>query len=177
MDGGRRRLLGGRVREGAVLRPIVRPPWSQSEDRFTDRCTRCDDCVKVCPNHLIRRGDGGFPVLDFTQATCTFCAECVRVCTTGALVKDDSVAPWNVRAHIGAACLAKQQVECRVCGEACDAGAIRFRPTLGGVTQPELDGAACTGCGACIAPCPTRAIECRPTPGVQTATSVFLEVS
>ena len=68
-------MLGGRVREGAVVRPIVRPPWSQSEDRFTERCTRCDDCVKVCPNHLIRRGDGGFPVLDFTQAACTFCAD------------------------------------------------------------------------------------------------------
>lgn len=173
MDGGRRRLFGGRVREGVA----VRPPWSQSEDRFTDLCTRCDDCVKVCPNHLIRRGAAGFPVLDFTQAACTFCAECVRVCTTGALVKADSVAPWNVRAHVGDACLTRQKVECRVCGEACDADAIRFRPTLGGVPQPVLDSALCTGCGACVAPCPVRAIECRPSPGARPATSVFLEAS
>ena len=163
MDGGRRRLLGGRVREGAVLSPIVRPPWSHSEDRFTDLCTRCDDCIKVCPNHLIRLGGAGFPALDFTQAACTFCAECVRVCTTGALVKDDSAAPWNVLAQIGDACLAQRKVECRICGEACDAGAIRFRPTLGGVSQPALDAALCTGCGACDAPCPTHAIACRPS--------------
>ena len=51
------------------------------------------------------------------------------------------------------------------------AGAIRFRPTLGGVSQPELDRAACTGCSACVAPCPTHAIACRPS------ASVFLEAS
>ena len=172
MDGGRRRLLGGRVREGAVLRPIVRPQWSGSEDRFTDRCTRCDDCIKVCPNHLIRRGTAGFPVLDFTQAACTFCAECVRVCTVGALVKDDSAPPWNVVADIGDTCLARRKVECRICGEACDAGAIRFRPTLGGVSQPALDSVLCTGCGACVAPCPTHAIACRPS-----AALTYLEAS
>ena len=162
MDGGRRRFFGGRVREGAVLRPIVRPPWSLSEDRFTDLCTRCDDCAKVCPNHLIQRGDAGFPVLDFSLAACTFCTECVRVCTTGALVRDAAAAPWKVLAHIGDGCLATQKLECRVCGEACEAGAIRFRPTLGGVASPELDSSVCTGCGACVAPCPVRAIECRP---------------
>lgn len=177
MDGGRRRLLGGRVRKGAVLRPIVRPPWSRSEDRFTDLCTRCDDCVTGCPNHLIQRGTAGFPVLDFSHAACTFCAECVRVCTTGALVKDDSVAPWTVRAHIGESCLTTKKVECRVCGEACETGAIRFRPTLGGVSQPTLVSELCTGCGACVAPCPVRAIVCRPMPGTHPATSVFLEAS
>ena len=173
MDGGRRRFLGGRAREDAALRP----PWSHSEGRFTERCTRCDDCVTACPSHLIRRGDGGFPVVDFSNAACTFCAECVRVCTTGALVKDDTAAPWRVLAHLGDACLARQKVECRVCGEACDAGAIRFRPALGGVSQPELDSVLCTGCGACVAPCPARAIECRPSPGASPAAFAFLEAS
>ena len=174
MDGGRRRLFGGRVREGAFLRPIVRPPWSRAEDRFTACCTRCDECVTACPSLLIRRGDGGFPIVDFAHAACTFCAECVRVCPSGAFVKDDSAAPWDVLAHIGDACLARQKVECRVCGEACDVGAIRFRPTLGGVSQPELDNARCTGCGACVAPCPVCAIACRPA---SLASPVLLEAS
>jgi len=92
---------------------------------------------------------------------CTFCEECVRVCKTGALLKDGASAPWSLVAHIGDACLARQKVECRVCREQCDAGAIRFRPTIGGVSIPELDAAVCTGCGACVAPCPAHAIECR----------------
>ena len=159
MDRGRRRLFGGRAREGVP----VRPPWSLPEDRFTELCSRCDDCVTVCPTHLLRRCDGGFPIVDFSQAACTFCAECVRVCKTGALVKTTETSlPWRLLASVGDACLAKQKVECRVCGEACDADALRFRPTPGGVSLPELDAAACTGCGACVAPCPVRAIECRP---------------
>ena len=168
MDKGRRRLFGGRVRDDVA----VRPPWGVTEDRFTDRCTRCDDCVRVCPNQIIRRGDGGFPVIVFSLAACTFCAECVRVCTTGALFWEEAAKPWDVVAHIGDTCLAKRKVECRVCGEACDAGAIRFRPTLGGVSQPALDSVLCTGCGACVAPCPTHAIACRPS-----AALTYLEAS
>ena len=64
----------------------------------------------------------------------------------------------ELRARIAETCLAEAGVECRICGENCPTGAIRFRPRLGGVAQPQLDVAACTGCGACFAPCPTRAI-------------------
>jgi ferredoxin-type protein NapF len=47
----------------------------------------------------------------------------------------------------------------------CDAGAIRFKPTLGGVTSPALDLSLCTGCGACVAPCPTQAISMKTPAG------------
>ena len=42
---------------------------------------------------------------------------------------------------------------------ACDTSAIRFRPRIGGVPLPEVDAAACNGCGACIAPCPVSAVQ------------------
>jgi ferredoxin-type protein NapF len=30
---------------------------------------------------------------------------------------------------------------------------------VGGVATPAVDATSCTGCGACVAPCPVAAIE------------------
>ena len=68
-------------------------------------------------------------------------------------------APWSIRARIGSACLAVQGVLCRLCEEPCEETAIRFRPALGGYALPEIDGEACSGCGACVSACPAQAIE------------------
>lgn len=65
-------------------------------------------------------------------------------------------------ARIGEACVEPKGVACRRCGEACDAGAIRFRPMLGGRFQPLLDAAACSGCAACLPVCPVQAIALMP---------------
>lgn len=155
----RRSFLFGRTR---AVEPALRPPWGLDEDDFVARCTRCDHCIESCPTGILLRMDGGFPGVDFSRGECTFCAECVAVCEPRALVRDDAgAAPWARVAVIGEACLAARGVECRVCGESCPAAAIRFRPRLGGVAFPELDAAACTACGACIGPCPTRAIDTR----------------
>jgi ferredoxin-type protein NapF len=158
MDPRRRSFLRGRLAGASMARAVPRPPWALDEAAFSDACTRCGDCVKACPQQVLRAGDGGYPQIHFDARGCTFCGECVRACTTPALSRPRSEAPWSLKASIGAACLALQRIECRVCGERCDARAIRFRPTLGGVAQPVLDAAACTGCGDCVAPCPTRAI-------------------
>ncbi len=163
MDVSRRRFLGGR----APLPAPFRPPWSLSEPLFLDRCSRCGDCVKACPTGLLQRSEDGHPVADFMQAACTFCGDCSRACPTGAIAPIDAAgmpSPWSFVIAIGEGCLAHQNVECRVCGELCDDGAIRFRPRLGGVPLPEVDDAACTGCGACIAPCPVVAIQRVATP-------------
>lgn len=161
----RRGFLRGRPAAAAPLRP----PWAIAESHpppaFTDRCSRCGDCARHCPTRIIVPGDGGFPTLDFSRGECTFCADCVRACATGALHRAGPEAPpWRQSARIGAACLAGQQVECRVCGESCPSAAIRFQLQAGRVASPVLDPAACTGCGACLAPCPTQAITIvRPT--------------
>jgi len=60
--------------------------------------------------------------------------------------------------HIAPSCMAQQGTECRVCGEACDAGAICFPPRRGGVAVPVLMLERCNGCGDCLAPCPTQAL-------------------
>lgn len=135
----------------------VRPPWSIEEHAFQDACTRCGDCLSACPeNILIREGVNGYPVVDFKRGECTFCGDCVTACPTTALSSADA---WTLKAVFGETCLPKQQVICTTCAEQCEARAIVFSPVVGAVAQPEINLAACTGCGACVAPCPTQAIE------------------
>ena len=74
------------------------------------------------------------------------------------IATDQPQAPWSLTAVIGPACLPRHGVECRSCGDFCDARAIRFAPRIGGSPLPEIDRERCTGCGACVAPCPVTAI-------------------
>jgi len=137
----------------------IRPPWALGEDAFQHACTRCGDCIETCPEKiLIREGVNGYPRIDFKRGECTFCSDCVKACPTTALHRTQALA-WMIKAHVGDACLAAQQVICTTCAEQCEAGAIHFIPLAGAVSQPQINTHACTGCGACIAPCPTQAIE------------------
>lgn len=157
-DASRRNFLRGKV---AAHKAQQRPPWALPEARFTDACTRCGDCARACPTRIIRQGDGGYPTVDFSLGECTFCGECLSACKAGALHHDpqSTVPPWRLRAAIGEACVARKGVECRICGEQCGEGAIRFPPQLGGISTPHLDVDRCTGCGACVAPCPVSAVK------------------
>lgn len=154
VDASRRGFLRGRPRPLAE----IRPPWALPEAAFIDRCTRCNDCLKACPQKILVVGDGGYPTVDFSRAECTFCADCVAACQPKALLRQGDGVPWALKAVISDACLARRGVECRVCGDFCEARAIRFTPRLGGSPLPEVASDSCTGCGACVAPCPTRAI-------------------
>ena len=69
--------------------------------------------------------------------------------------------PGAAEVHIAAIsdeCLARAGVFCMICRDACAEQAIRFRPRIGGAFLPEVIEDMCSGCGGCIALCPTRAI-------------------
>lgn len=136
----------------------IRPPGALAENLFLDQCSRCADCLPACPTNIIVSGNGQYPKLDFSKGECTFCNRCIQACPSGALVQEVAQAPWLL-ASIGSACLAVSGVDCRICGEACPEQAIRFRPAIGGIAQPDFNAGQCTGCGACVAPCPTQAIS------------------
>jgi ferredoxin-type protein NapF len=155
-SGSRRNFLRGKF----SARPApLRPPWALAEAAFLTACTRCGDCLTACPTRIITGHDAGYPVIDFSVGECTFCGDCANACTTGALQKINAQLPWPVRAIIHDSCLALQRIECRVCGEMCAMSAICFPPKLGGIAAPVLDQASCTGCGACVAPCPSQSIS------------------
>ena len=136
-----------------------RPPWALAEEAFLDACTRCGACVPICPTRIVVVVRG-YPEVDFKRGECTFCGACAAACKDGALLGANvQAAPWSIKAQVADNCLAKRGVECRVCGDPCPVAAIRFSPRLGGPPLPEVDAATCTGCGACLAPCPVNAIS------------------
>ena len=136
-----------------------RPPWALAEEPFLDACSRCGDCLPVCPTHIIVIVRG-YPEIDFKRGECTFCGACAAACRDGALRRDgDQAIPWSIKARIAETCLAQKAVECRICGDPCPVAAIRFSPRLGGPPLAVVDSGACTGCGACVAPCPVAAIS------------------
>lgn len=132
-------------------------PWAVGEEAFTDGCTRCGKCAEACETAIIIFGAGRFPEVDFSLGECTFCGVCRDVCPEPVFISSEQL-PWQKAAVIGDHCLSYQGTECRSCGDMCEYSAIRFRLRAGKVAEPVLDSDECTGCGACITPCPVRAI-------------------
>jgi ferredoxin-type protein NapF len=156
IDLSRRQLFRGDL---SGKRVPIRPPWGVSEAIFATSCDRCSDCVRACPERLIRSGSGGFPEMSFESRGCSLCGDCVSACGGKALKGDPAQdRPWDLIAEIADGCLALRGVVCRSCGEACAEAAIRFRLRVGGAAEPLLDRDACTGCGSCVGVCPVQAV-------------------
>lgn len=104
----RRRALITSLAAGAALVPLarsgpglmtpagtwlIRPPGSLDESHFLDRCVRCGDCMKVCPNNALHPAllEGGIeslwspvlvPRIGYCEPNCVLCSQ---VCPTGAI--------------------------------------------------------------------------------------------
>ncbi|WP_076411130.1 ferredoxin-type protein NapF [Shewanella sp. UCD-KL12] len=148
-----RRRLFNRKKSSAI-----RPPWSKTDIEFTDICTRCDKCIKACETQILIRGDGGFPEINFANDECTFCKKCADICPEPVFNKTEQT-PWESIALVLEPCLANKGIWCQSCKDACDARAISFKPGIGQAPKPIIDIDTCTGCGACVSPCPADAIK------------------
>lgn len=151
-DPGRRALLRGRVRGERPLRP----PWALDEAAFVDACTGCGACVAACPESVLSLGAGRLPVFDPAHGECTFCTRCADACGDAAF-RPVSERPWTLQALVSEHCLARNGVVCSSCRDACGEAAIRF-PLTTAIPAPLVAADRCTGCGACVAGCPSSAI-------------------
>jgi polyferredoxin len=74
---------------------VIRPPGAVEEKEFLERCIRCAECMKVCPNNALHpaffeAGIEGIwtpiliPRIGYCEPSCVLCGE---VCPTGAIQK------------------------------------------------------------------------------------------
>lgn len=153
----RRNFLKGRREPDKPM--VVRPPWSD-EQSILGHCTGCGECISACPEKILFVDQNSMPTVSFDAGECTFCGACADACEEP--VFDISRAePWALKVSVLESCLLKSGITCQLCTDVCDADALRFNMRVRPSGAIELDVDACTGCGACIAPCPVSAIAVR----------------
>jgi polyferredoxin len=81
----------------AYSEKVIRPPGAVEEREFLERCIRCAECMKVCPNNALHPAffEAGLeglwtPILVPRIGYCEYsCVLCGQVCPTGAIQKID----------------------------------------------------------------------------------------
>jgi ferredoxin-type protein NapF len=158
-----------------VARPVraktsnhLRPPGARDESQFAGLCTRCGNCLRVCPSKIIERdvGQNGWvklftPVLSFENDYCREdCIRCTEVCPNGALVRLSLKEKTRMQIDLPHVdmniCFLGDDRECSVCKRWCPYDAIQYVFSEKEYTLiPKIDQQKCTGCGACETACPT----------------------
>lgn len=165
---------------------VIRPPGSVEEKEFLERCIKCCECMKVCPNNalhpaLFEAGLEGLwspimiPRIGYCEHECVLCGS---VCPTGA-IRNLSVLEKVGRGEyagrpikqgtafydLGRCLPWSMDTPCIVCEEICPTSpkaiwAIEEWISKGGVPyrlqKPKVDPQLCIGCGACEKVCPVK---------------------
>jgi len=148
--------------KAALPKPLAwhRPPGALEGDNFTDVCSRCGECVKVCPAQCIKidatgENGGGAPYIHPNEMPCVMCQGllCMHTCPSGALTPipiqdiDMGTARWREET-----CVRTIGENCTICVDQCPMGTAALELN-GNRVVVKADG--CTGCGVCQHYCPT----------------------
>ena len=156
---------------------LVRPPGAGDERDVLALCSRCGQCMKVCPTNVLQpsvtaAGVEGVmtPQMDFLAGACEWsCNECGKVCPTGAIQSLTLEAKRTT--VIGRAFIDRNRCipwadykTCLVCQELCPVAEKAITITAATVTtpdgktvtlgRPEVVAERCIGCGVCENVCP-----------------------
>ena len=170
VDGGLAELVDKKAPERQT--PVV-PPGAQSLKNLQTRCTGCQLCMSVCPNHVLRPSTDLLhlmqPVMEFDYGYCRpECTRCSDVCPSGAIQPLDEVEKSSIQTGHAVVspdhCIsALGESECGNCARHCPAQAIEMVPTDPdddlSPSVPAVNEEACIGCGACEYLCPVRPIS------------------
>jgi polyferredoxin len=157
----------------------IRPPGALPEDQFTEKCIRCQECVRICssnggclqPDSIQTTAlDLWLPVAVMRQGYCEYnCNLCGQVCPTDAIVpmalEEKQHTPIGLAHFDKNHCIPyAQNSDCIVCEEHCPTAdkAIKFETkevTLRDgakrmVKYPYVIRELCIGCGICETKCP-----------------------
>lgn len=156
--------IGRHAERRVVQNRYMRPPGAMEEVAFLAACTRCGDCIDVCPVRAIIKVStagglaAGTPMIDARLQPCIVCDEmpCAAACPTEALTVPES--GWKgyrmgTLALNTARCIAFDGTECGACAESCPVGADALGMDEGG--RPVLRPEGCVGCGVCVRACVT----------------------
>lgn len=143
----------------------TRPPGAIDEISFLATCTRCDDCIEVCPvNAIVKapRSAGlavGTPLLRLEIQPCIACADmpCARVCQPRALVTPPDLWKGYRLARLVLdpdRCITFDGIECGVCVTVCPIGEDAI--VLDDAGCPVIREEGCVGCGECVKACVTK---------------------
>ena len=138
----------------------LRPPGALAEQDFLNACSRCGECVRVCPAQCIKidysAGNGkGAPFINPDVMPCVLCTglSCMNSCPSGALQPvplpeiDMGTAQWNE--HL---CVRSHGDDCTRCVDHCPVGTTALELVDNRIVVHEDH---CTGCGVCQSNCPT----------------------
>ena len=164
---------------------LLRPPGALDELEFLTKCTRCDKCMRACPENaiLVASPSAGLalktPYIDPRSIPCFLCTKlpCVAACEDEALVwprlrlADGTELDGPQATRMGTAlvkpaqCVTWETLDrearaCRVCVDRCPYPEVALRiaaPAEGEtVGHPVVDLETCTGCGLCVFSCPAE---------------------
>lgn len=155
-----------RTRGAATL---IMPPGAGDSETFSSLCSRCFNCVNICPQNIIRMNTDArdglarlfVPEINYDNGYCDeLCSRCSNVCPTGALQPLDRAAKQEQK--IGTAAVEHDRCyawglgqRCMICADTCPYEAIRSKPRADGLRRPVVVPETCRGCGRCELECPS----------------------